>query len=215
MKNTSIFIPLLLIGCLAALIYLFFAALSAAEEDQDNGPARITLNEEDYRSAADDEATTLDARNGNTGTSSTGDANTSANEADFSAYLEEVPEDEKVTSDDTRTTGSTGGTGQDARTAVSSTPPARTTTTTTTTRPAAAGGGRYLVIAGTFRQAEGAAARVASLRAAGFSDARAERFNRGAYSVALAGQYDRYSSAQKRAGEVSRKGFEVRVMKRR
>lgn len=203
MKNTSIFIPLLLIGCLAALIYLFFAALSAAEEEQDSGPDRITLNEADYRDpATDDDAATLDAHN---------DKKETDNEPDFSDYLEVVPEDEKVAANE-------GGAKDNSSPATTTaTVPARQTAPTTTSRTngSASTRGRYLVIAGTFRQAEGAAARVASLRAAGFNNARSERFNRGTYAVALAGQYDRYSSAEKLAGEISRKGFEVRVMRRR
>lgn len=198
MKNTSIFIPLLLIGCLAALIYLFFAALSAAEDNGGDGPDKITLNPEDYQDPAD-APDTLDLRGKENG--------------NFEEYFEEVPQDEKVVSnaetevndDDDRTPSSTGIATPPATSTVTLPPPAATTT----------GNGRYLVIAGTFRQAAGADERVAALRAAGFNDARLERFNRGTFAVALAGQSDRYSTAKKMADEIAGKGFEVRVMKRR
>lgn len=203
MKNTSIFIPLLLIGCLAALIYLFFAALRAAEEDGGGGADRIVLNEEDYRSpgtadADDDE--TLDTRQEG---------------ANYEEYFEEVPEEEKVMPANEPTTKPTPAAPATAPPTTST--PTQTTPSTTTAaiRPAAEREGRYLVIAGTFSQAEGAKMRVQALRAAGFKDTRAESFNRGSYSVALAGQYDRYSSAKALATKIENRGFEVRVMKRR
>ncbi|MEO0732311.1 MAG: SPOR domain-containing protein, partial [Bacteroidota bacterium] len=99
-----------------------------------------------------------------------------------------------------------------------------TATTTTTPTPAAttpvaattyATDGRYLVIAGSFRQLSGARARVAALKAAGFADTRLERFNRGTFAVALAGQEDRYSEANRLAARIRDKGFEARVMRRR
>lgn len=194
MKNTSIFIPLLLIGCLAALIYLAFAALRAAEENNPDGSDKITLNAEDYQDA--DATTTLDPNQPTT--------DATGNE------LEDVSQDNDE--DDTRSYSSpvsdSGGTSTTS-TVATPTRPATTTTPTTTTN------GRYLVIAGSFRQDSGARERVAALRAAGFNSARLERFNRGTYAVALAGQYDRYRNAKTLADQVANRGFEVRVMKRR
>lgn len=202
MKNTSIFIPLLLIGCLAALIYLFFAALRAAEEDDGREQAPIVLNEDDYRDPANDPAT-LDTRNGEIPPADTG-------------LFTEVPEEEKETTTTPATTTTTDN-------APVSTPATTTTTTqtapsATTTRPAtttATQDGRYLIIAGTFSQLSGAEERVAALRAAGFNDASVEKFNRGKYAVALAGKTDTYRAASSLATRIRDRGFEVRVMKRR
>lgn len=199
MKNTSIFIPLLLIACLAALIYLAFAALRAAEENDPGGPAQITLNAEDYQPAPT--GTDADATLGSD------DLTTDAG----GDYLEEVPVEER-TEEEAEDFTDTSGSGSAQTTPATGRPQATTTTTTT---PTATANGRYLVIAGSFRQDSGARERVAALRAAGFAETRMERFNRGTYAVALAGQYNRYSSAQALADEIAQRGFEVRVMRRR
>jgi len=198
MKNTSIFIPLLLIACLAALIYLAFAALRAAEESNPEGPAEITLNAEDYQ--PDNANSDADA------TLNTSELTTDAG----GDYLEEVPREEQTEEDEDDLMDTSGNGSATTTTTVSRPQP-----TTTTTAPAATANGRYLVIAGSFRQDSGARERVAALRAAGFANTRMERFNRGTYAVALAGQYDRYSSAKALADKISTRGFEVRVMKRR
>ena len=49
MKNTSILIPIILIVCLGALIYLFIAAMNAADNPSgQGGNDRIILNPADY-----------------------------------------------------------------------------------------------------------------------------------------------------------------------
>jgi len=75
--------------------------------------------------------------------------------------------------------------------------------------------GRYLVIAGSFRQRANADLRVKDLRRAGFTDTRMEKFNRGTYAVALAGQTNRYTEAKRMAEKIVGAGFEARVMRRR
>ena len=212
MKNTSIFIPLILIACLAALIYLFFSALRAAEEDDGRDQDRIVLNENDYK---DDTVVpdTLDTRK--TGTETVG-GKTTGN--DFSEYDEAVPEDEKVVRETTTPAGTTTpapGTKTGSTTAGEKTTTTAPKPTTQPTSPAGRNNGQYLVIAGTFSQLTGANERVAALRVAGFDKARVERFNKGKFAVALAGQTDRYSTASKLAEQIKDRGFEVRVLKRR
>jgi len=194
MKNTSIFIPLLLIGCLAALIYLFFAALRAAEEDDGRQQDPIVLNEDDYRTPTDDPAT-LDTLNGELSPADTG-------------LFTDVPAGEKEPASVPPTT-------TENNPATTTTPPATTTRPATTPTNTDTKGGRYLVIAGTFSQLAGAQDRVAALRTAGFTDATVEKFNRGKYAVALAGQSDAYRTASALAERIKSRGFEVRVMKRR
>ncbi len=197
MKNTSIFIPLLLIGCLAALIYLFFAALRAAEEGGNQNQDPIVLNEEDYREpppAADTVA--LD---------------TAMDTAPGSDFLAEVPESEKVMDSDPATPANT----EDLPGGTPEASPATAPDQVATPVSARGSSGRYLVIAGTFTQMAGAKDRAAALRAAGFSDTTVEKFNRGKYAVALAGQSDSYRTAAALAERIKDRGFEVRVMKRR
>lgn len=198
MKNTSIFIPLLLIGCLAALIYLFFAALRAAEEDDGREQAPIVLNEDDYRNPADAPAT-LDTQTDEVSPADTG-------------LFTEVPEEEKTSPNEPTTTPPTDNNPFSTPTTTTAAP---TTTTRPATTPANTKSGRYLVIAGTFGQLAGAQERVAALRAAGFNEATVEKFNRGKYAVALAGRSDSYRVASALAERIKNLGFEVEVMKRK
>jgi cell division septation protein DedD len=212
MKNTSILIPIILIGCLAALIYLFFAALQATDGEDSSVTDRIVLNPSDYT----DEEAPADI----------------GQDADFEPYFQEVPDSEKITAsqedaaaragsattenNDRYNSGDTGQTNESG---------SSTATATTTTAPKAASqsngsssassAGRYLVIAGSFRQLDNGKERVAALKAAGFRDTRLEKFNRGTFAVALAGQSNRYSEANRLAERVKAAGFEARVMRRR
>jgi cell division protein FtsN len=90
-----------------------------------------------------------------------------------------------------------------------------TDTITTNTVGEPNGTGRYLVIAGSFRQRMGAEQRVSRLKKAGFSESTVEKFNRGTYAVALAGQSDRFSEAKNLADKIIKAGFEAQVMRRR
>ncbi|MEL7161357.1 MAG: SPOR domain-containing protein [Bacteroidota bacterium] len=188
MKSTSIAIPILIIGCLVALIYLFYAGLRATD---DNGASDtpIVLDPADY----------TDASSGNAG-----------EDVDLEPYFQEVPEEEPVTDNTTSTnlTGTATTSNDENETPATVTTPTEATPTTTTE-------GRYLVIAGSFRQLSGARERVTALKNAGFADTRMERFNRGTFAVALAGQEDRYSTASRLATRIREAGFEARVMRRR
>lgn len=213
MKNTSILIPIILIGCLAALIYLFFAALQAADGEDPSGTDRIVLNPSDYT----DEETPADL----------------GQDTDFEPYFQEVPDSEKVTASQEDAAARAGSSttedsdrfnnGSNRQTNESGASTAVTTTATAPKTTTGSGGssssassvGRYLVIAGSFRQLENGKERVAALKAAGFRDTRLEKFNRGTFAVALAGQSNRYSEANRLAERVKAAGFEVRVMRRR
>lgn len=199
MKNTSILIPIILIGCLAALIYLFFAALQAADNDDSSGTDRIVLNPGDYT----DEASPTDL----------------GQDTDFEPYFAEVPEDEKIVTDqeDSNAPSSTSGNYGDREpsTGTANLGSRPVSTSTGSSSPAVASEGRYLVIAGSFRQLENGKEQVKALKAAGFGDTRLEKFNRGTFAVALAGQSNRYSEANRLAEKVKAAGFEAKVMRRR
>lgn len=210
MKNTSIVIPIILIICLSALGFLFYKALQTVEEDRPSGNNSIVLNQADYA----DEPTPEDV--GAT--------------TDYEA-IAPPPAPTKETNDDPPTNALTEMTEEEKRAAqreelaeaarLAREEEARRTAdandesaeTPVATEPA--GTGRYLVIAGSFRQRSGAEVRVAKLRKAGFKDTSLERFNRGTFAVALAGQSDRYSEATKLASKIREAGFEAEVMRRR
>jgi len=75
MKNTSILIPIILIVCLGLLIYLFYAALQATDDNAGTGNNPIVLNQADYADG------------------SPGDLGDNAN---LEPYFQDVPEDEKT-----------------------------------------------------------------------------------------------------------------------
>ena len=204
MKNTSILIPIILIACLLALAYLITRAFQDGDVNADGGGDRITLNPADYAdepAPADPGASTAtdDARLDDYFT----DAD--AEEATVNDFVGDddaapAPADGRVMPDRSRLSN------EDSRPAPSATaaPPSRTTAT-----------GRYLVIAGSFRQLANARERVSNLRAAGFGASAVEKFNRGAFAVALAGHSDSYGEAEKLAQRIRNAGFEARVMRRR
>lgn len=261
MRSTSIFIPVLLIVCLGALVYLFFAALRAAGDDRDRDQGAIVLNAEDYQS---EDGGTYDPATGEIPPADTGlfeevraggselvdelGARGSAAAEAAAGYGERLGDKAAAaaaaTQEAARAAGSAvtdaaGDAADAAREATTgyastatlddntparartedsypSTTPERSATapsaSATTSAPA---GGRYLVIAGTFTQLAGARARVAALKSAGFTNARVEKFNRGKYAVALAGQYDGYRTASGVSNRLREQGFEARVMQRR
>lgn len=200
MKNTSILIPIILIGCLLALALLITRAFAASDADDAPRQDPIVLDQDDYRDPEDD----------------------------FDSYYQEVPEDEVLMEDEVATqepgydsTPTLGGgsytndnyTNEDTGTAT----PSSTATSDypDTDADGIADRGRYLVIAGSFRQMVNAEARVTNLRNAGFSAAVLEKFNRGTYAVALAGRSDSYTEARSLADRIRRAGFESRVMQKR
>lgn len=78
-----------------------------------------------------------------------------------------------------------------------------------------ASSGDYLVIAGSFRQRMNAELQATRLRNMGFNNARIELFNRGAYAVVLVDRFSEIADAQTLANELSAKGVEARIQKKR
>jgi cell division protein FtsN len=212
MKNTSTLIPIILIGCLLSLGFLFWKALQTVEQDNLRGNNSIVLNEADYAdepTPTDIGATTdYDAaaqpktptKPVTTTTTNALDEMTDAEKR--AAELEELQEAARKARE------------AEAR-AAEEDDDDETDTTTPNTVGEPNGTGRYLVIAGSFRQRAGAEQRVARLKKAGFSNSSVEKFNRGTYAVALAGQSDRFSEAKKMADKIVKAGFEAQVMRRR
>ena len=224
MKNTSILIPLILIACLTVLGYLLYQALQTVEDDRLNGNNRIVLNQADYEEAPapddagattdypaaerrDDDEAAISAAAGRTGGQYTGDGGfrelTAAEreEARRQARLEEEAEAAEEEARRVATDGRTADAPVTSRPAVS--------TATNATK------GLYLVIAGSFRQQANAQSRATALRNAGFVNTTVEKFNRGTYAVALAGQSNRFTTAERLAERIRNAGFEARVMRRR
>lgn len=209
MKNTSILIPIILIGCLAALGFLFYKALQTVEQDNLRGNNTIVLNEADYADepAPTDIGTTTDYDAAAQPETPTTPASTNAldemtDAEKRAAELEELEEAARKARE------------AEAR-AAEAEDEDETDTTTPNTVGEPNGTGRYLVIAGSFRQRVGAEQRVSGLKKAGFKESTVQKFNRGTYAVALAGQSDRFSEAKKLADEIVKAGFEAQVMRRR
>jgi hypothetical protein len=209
MKNTSILIPIILIGCLAALGFLFYKALQTVEQDNLRGNNTIVLNEADYADepAPTDIGTTTDYDAAAPPETPTTPAATNAldemtDEEKRAAELEELEEAARKARE------------AEAR-AAEAEDEDETDTTTPNTVGEPNGTGRYLVIAGSFRQRVGAEQRVSGLKKAGFKESTVQKFNRGTYAVALAGQSDRFSEAKKLADDIIKAGFEAQVMRRR
>ncbi len=209
MKNTSIVIPIILIVCLSVLGFLFIKALQTVGEDRPSGNNTIVLNQADYA----DEPTPEDV---GAGTDYEAIApppiNAEDNEAPDNALTEMTEAEKQAAEREELAEAARLAREEEARRAANETDD-NGTNNNSATEPA--GTGRYLVIAGSFRQRIGAEERVAKLRKAGFKDTTLERFNRGTYAVALAGQSDRYSEATKLATKIREAGFEAEVMRRR
>lgn len=208
MKNTSILIPIVLIGCLGALGFLFYKAMQTVDQDRPRSANQIVLNQDDYT----DEKMPEDI-----GESSDYDA--SANdgfreltpaereEARRQSRLDEEREAAADKEASRREAQLDADVAEAARLERERKAKAANSTST--------GNGRYLVIAGSFRQKANAEQRIKDLRGAGFNDTRLEKFNRGTYAVALAGQTDRFSAAERLASQIVGAGFEAKVMRRR
>lgn len=208
MKNTSILIPIVLICCLGAIGFLFYKGFQTVNKDQPRSSNPIVLNQDDY---SDDD---IPADIGNSG-----EYDVAANdgfreltpaereEARRQSKLEEEREAAEAEAARKREAQLSYDAAEAAR--MERERKARAASSTSVSN------GRYLIIAGSFRQKINAEQRVKALRAAGFKDTRLEKFNRGTYAVALAGQTDRFSSAEKLAAEIIGAGFEAKVMRRR
>lgn len=212
MKNTSILIPIILIGCLTALGFLFYKALQTVEQDNLRGNNAIVLNEADYA----DEPTPTDI-----GATTDYDAAAAAETPDQPVTtppanaIDEMTEAEKRAAELEELQEAARKAREEEALAAETEDNDETDTTTPNTVGEPTGTGRYLVIAGSFRQRTGAEQRVSSLKGAGFEESTVEKFNRGTYAVALAGQSDRYSEAKQLADKIIKAGFEAQVLRRR
>ncbi|MFK8162070.1 MAG: SPOR domain-containing protein [Lewinella sp.] len=212
MKNTSILIPIILIGCLTALGFLFYKALQTVEQDNLRGNNPIVLNEADYSdeptptdigATTDYDAAAQAAASGGTSDTTPTNALDEMTDAEKrAAELEELQEAARKARE------------AEARAAADADND-ETDTTTPNTVGEPNGTGRYLVIAGSFRQRTGAEQRTSRLKKAGFSGTTVEKFNKGTYAVALAGQSNRFSEAKQLADKIVKAGFEAQVMRRR
>lgn len=91
-------------------------------------------------------------------------------------------------------------------------------TTDNTSRPSTTSSssstGDYLVIAGTFSQKSNAEAQVKKLIKLGYTNASAENFDRGSFTVALVDRFSSLAEAQKLEKELKAKGIDVLVKKK-
>ncbi len=199
MKNTSILIPIILIACLLALAYLITQAFQDGRvATAGGGNDRIVLNPADYS----DEPAPADIGAG---------TNTDGNLDD---YFQEAEDDDLVDATDKEAYDEEDDPGYTS-TPVAPAAPATLPATPASTPATGSSSGRYLVIAGSFRQLINARERVENLKKSGFPDSRLEKFNRGTFAVALAGQSDSYQTASGMADKIRAAGFEARVMRRR
>jgi len=227
MKNTSILIPIILIACLAALGFLFYKALQTVELDRGRGNNPIVLNEADYATdpVPDDvgAATDYDA-GGEAELTARGDMAEKDYDADqLAADRDDTNQDDtdarvekearELREKETRLAEAARRARQEETNRIST--PVKESSQNFNTAKEPSGNGRYLVIAGSFRQRANAQQRVNTLRKAGFKDTRLEKFNRGTYAVALAGQSNRYYEAERMASRLIAAGYEAKVMRRR
>ena len=75
--------------------------------------------------------------------------------------------------------------------------------------------GKYMVLAGSFRQKANANAYAAQLQGMGYEDAEVSIFNRGTYATILVNRFDSQSDARALKRELSEKGVEAYVLKKR
>ncbi len=221
MKNTSILIPIVLIGCLGALGFLFYKAMQTVDGDNPRSSNQIVLNQEDYsdEKIPDDIGESADYNNTASPTNESSEYDASENdgfreltpaereEARRQSRLDEEREAAAEKEARRREAQLDADVAEAAR--VERERKAKAANSTSTSN------GRYLVIAGSFRQKANAEQRVKDLRGAGFNDTRLEKFNRGTFAVALAGQTNRFSAAEKLASQIVGAGFEAKVMRRR
>ena len=195
MKNTSILIPLILIGCLGALIYLFVTALNTTEEPYATAPPRTV---------ATTPATTPPA---SSNTAAPATAPTYTEEPDPADPGQSTNLDDYYVSDeDMPDYGERAPVAPPTQDRAEEPAPARTLTRPTTTRRA-----RYLVLAGSFTQLSGAEQRVRDLKAAGFPRARVGKMNGGNIAVAVADESNDLVDMQTVAQRVRAKNFEARI----
>lgn len=94
------------------------------------------------------------------------------------------------------------------------TPSTTTDNTSRTSTASSSSTGDYLVIAGTFSQKSNAEAQVKKLVKLGYTNASAQNFDRGSFTVALVDRFATLSEAQKLEKELKAKGIDVLVKKK-
>lgn len=85
--------------------------------------------------------------------------------------------------------------------------PAPTATATST--------GRYMVIAGSFKNASSAQTQLKQVKKMGYGDARIEKFNRGAYATVLVDRFANAGSAKSLVNTLKSKGIDAMVLEKR
>lgn len=211
MKKTSILIPIILISCLLALGFLFYKAMQTMPEDEPRSSRPIVLNQEDYNNGTAEEAPT------DIGESAAYDASANDGFRELTPAEREEARRQSRLEEEREAAAEKEAREREARLDAEAAAAAReererkSREARSTDNPS----GQYLVIAGSFRQKSNAEQRVTRLRNAGFTDTRLEKFNRGTFAVALAGQTDRFSAAERLAQRIVGAGFEAKVMRKR
>jgi hypothetical protein len=208
MRNTSILIPIVLIVCLGALGFLFYKAMQTVDEDRPSSSPPIVLNQADY---ADDKIPD------DIGKSAEYDASANDGFRELTPAEREEARRQSKLDEDREAAAAEEARKREAQLDANAAEAARKERERKAreANSTATGNGRYLVIAGSFRQKANAEQRVKALQSAGFNDTRLEKFNRGTYAVALAGQTNRFTTAEKLAAKIVGAGFEAKVMRRR
>ena len=208
MKNTSILIPIILISCLGALGYLFYEAMQTVEGDRPRTSTPIVLNQDDY---SDDDIPA------DIGKSTEYDTSTNDGFRELTPAEREEAHRQSKLDEDREAADAEAARKREAQLSSDAAEAARKERErkAQAANSTSTGNGRYLIIAGSFRQKVNAQQRIKDLRTAGFKDTRLEKFNRGTFAVALAGQTDRFSSAEQLAAKIVGAGFEAKVMRRR
>jgi cell division protein FtsN len=93
--------------------------------------------------------------------------------------------------------------------------PAPTPANTAAAEPAVNSAGRYMVIAGSFKQASSAQTQLRKVQKLGYGNARIEKFNRGTYASVLVERFTSRSQAQALVNTLKRKGLDAMVLEKR
>lgn len=80
---------------------------------------------------------------------------------------------------------------------------------------ATASTGRYMVIAGSFKNASSAQTQLKQVKKMGYGDARIEKFNRGAYATVLVDRFANAGSAKSLVNTLKSKGIDAMVLEKR
>ncbi|AEE51702.1 SPOR domain-containing protein [Haliscomenobacter hydrossis] len=81
--------------------------------------------------------------------------------------------------------------------------------------PLASSTGKYMVIAGSFEQTSSAQKQLKRVQKMGYSSARVEKFNRGAYATVLVNRFSSASEAKTLVSALKSKGIDAMVLEKR